>query len=182
MNIWERAMRVFVKEQNGKSEKEIEKEVIEYITGEEYLKKKEEENKIPTIDVSIKGKYSLYTDYYEDKTTSMYQRDRSGWRVMLKVNAVAKLNLYGREREIKITDEVVEILGRSWYEETLCKNYMELDEEKKQERIKKGMEKMIVNKVCDQQLKDFKEEFNLANKKVEFDIKIEITQDNFYKE
>jgi len=182
MNIWERLMRVFVKEQNGKSEKEIEKEVVEYLTSEEYLKKKEEENKKPTTNVSIKGTYSLYSDYYEDTTASRYQPSRSGWRIMLKINAVAKVNVYGKEREVKLTDEVEEIFGRSWYEESLCRNFMQLDEEEKQKLIKKGMVRMAVDKVKEQQLKDFKEEFNLANKKTEFDIKIEVTLDNFHKE
>ncbi|AZU98908.1 hypothetical protein pW2_74 [Bacillus phage pW2] len=182
MNIWERLMRVFGNQQNGKSEKEIEKEVIEYLTSEEYLKKKEEENKIPVVEARIAGIYSLYTDYYKDESASRYHMNRTGWRIMLKVTAVVRIELYGKKREVKIKDEVAEIFGRNWYEETLCRNYMQLSEEDKQKHIEKGLKEMVINKVSEQQLKDFKEEFNLANQKKEFDIKIEIKQENFHAE
>lgn len=180
MNIWERLARVFVKEQRDDVKETL--DLLNKQEQEKAIEEKKEEKKIPIIEVSIKGVYSLYTDYYDDEDRSNYTWDKSGFRVMLKVNAVATLSLYGRNREVKLTDEVEEIFGRTWYEETLCKKYMELEEEEKQRLIKKGMAQMVVRKVCDQQLKDFKEAFNLANKKTEFDIKIEITQDNFHKE
>ncbi|UGO50783.1 hypothetical protein PQE68_gp192 [Bacillus phage vB_BanS_Sophrita] len=185
MNIWERLMRVFVKPQKNAVEETLEllrKKEQEKAIKEPLKKEDEEEKKIPVVEARIAGVYSLYTDYYDDESRSQYQWDRSGWRIMLKVTAVVRLELYGRRREVKIKDEVVEILGRGWYEEAICKAYMELSEEDKQKKMEKGLKEMVIKKVCEEQLKDFKEEFSLANQKKEFDIKIEITQDNFHKE
>ena len=166
MNKWESLKRQF-KDVFKKTEPVVEKE--------------KEEDVVVQVPVRIAGVYEFEVTKDEVEVSygiSGQTYKETEYSIVMKVKAIAQFVV--NEEKIRVTiDDKVGIVTRHRNEESLYRGFIQ-NTKLRNELIEMGMKKLVIKQFNEDKLKSNKEAFEKLGK-IEFDIKIEIREDNLKK-
>lgn len=172
MNIWERLMRVFVKPQKNAVEETL--EILRKNEQEKAIKEPEEK---PTLDVIVKGTYGI--EVADGKYFCCHTLEHVDSKyISLKVKAEAQI--YFDDEVVTLQMDKEERISEHYdlcYENSIVINFMKKTDEQKEEKIKKGIERMVKRTIEEEKYKSLKEQFKEL-KNVNLEIKITIPKDS----